>query len=833
MDRLEILASRLRRLFSRNRWSARLLGYVPGGGDHPEAGLVLMQIDGLGYDVVQRAVREGRMPFLKYLLDHEDQQLRPMYTGMPSSTPGFQAEFFYGVKGAVPAFGYFNSSLGRIVSMNDPTAASAVEDKLQKEAEGLMRGGSSWSNIFHGDADEPHLCASTAGLEMIWQALNPFRMLGLVLWYGWSLVLIFAYTLVELALATYDFTLGTLAGHSFFAELRFVPTRVIVSAVMREIVTAGASIDCERGLPIIQLNFLGYDEHAHRRGPDSRFARWTLKGIDHSLRRVWLAAHRSKHRDYQVWIYSDHGQEPTVPYPRERPEDLGRAVERVVRRFELNEAQDYELKRKRAPHMPPEMGRSQWLRTELPLWMQGRRGAELASRVEMGPAPTPPKVLRVAHQGPTGFVYPAHEMTHEAHLRLARLIAKTAAVPMVMVAEGDGAVVFRRKGPACRLPEDAAEVFGSDHPYLKHVTSDSLRLLHHPDAGPLALFGYQPGKPMSLQTENGAHGGPGPRECTAFVLLPKEATLGQPMEGVLRPIHLREMALRSLAGIILPDRKLTRRLARVRQPPRYERKPRLHLRVASYNVHGCRGMDGKFSPQRIARVLSRLQADIICLQELDDKRERSGSVRQVELISRSLQTDFRFHAVNSFVDGKFGNAILSHYPLRMVDQAGLPSLKGFPGLEERGILWVEADIEGSKIQVLNTHLSILERERRLQVEFLLQRGWLGAELDRVPLILCGDLNAGMSSWTCRRLSEVLSNVGSGPTRVVVPRTWSGRLPLRRIDHVYTTDFVRTDRVIVPRNRLTRVASDHLPLVVDFSLVAEEAKEDLPPRVQSR
>ncbi len=833
MDRVEILASRFRRLFSRNRWSARILGYVPGGEDRQEAGLVLMQIDGLGYDVVQRAMREGRMPFLKHLLDNEDQQLHPMYTGMPSSTPGFQAEFFYGVKGAVPAFGYYNSKLGRIVSMNDPTAASAVEDKLQSESEGLMRGGSSWSNIFHGDADEPHLCASTAGLEMIWQALNPLRMIGLVLWYGWSLVRILAYALVELALAIYDFTLGTLAGHSFFAELRFIPTRVIVSSVMREIVTAGASIDCERGLPIIQLNFLGYDEHAHRRGPDSRFARWTLKGIDHSLRRVWLAAHRSKHRDYQVWIYSDHGQEATIPYPKERPEDLSHAVERVVQRFEVNEAVGHREKPESGWVYPPEKGRSQWLRSELPLWMQGRRGTELASQIEFAPRLEPPKVLRVAHQGPTGFVYPAHEMTHEAHLRLARLIAKDAAVPTVMVADGDGAVVFRRDAPTCRLPDDAAEVFGEDHPYLKHVTSDSLRLLHHPDAGPIALFGFQRRNPLSLQTENGAHGGPGPRECTAFVLLPKEATLGQPMEGVLRPTHLREMALRSLAGIILPDRKLTRRLAQVRQLQRYERTPRLHLRVASYNVHGCRGMDGKISPQRIARVLSRLQADIICLQELDDERDRSGGIRQVEIISKSLQTDFRFHAVSHLVDGRFGNAILSHYPLRMVDQAALPGLKGFPGLEERGILWVEADVEGSKIQVLNTHLSILERERRLQVEFILQRGWLGAELDRVPLILCGDLNAGMSSWTCRRLSEVLSNVGSGPTRTVVSRTWSGRLPLRRIDHVFTTDFMRTDRVIVPRNRLTRVASDHLPLVVDFSLVAEEAKEDLPQHAQSK
>ena len=285
MDRIEILMARLRHLVSRNRWSARLLGYhidKPGG---HEPGLVLIQIDGLGHEILLQAMAEGRMPFLKHLLEAEDRQLHRLYTGMPSSTPGVQAELFYGVKSAVPAFGYFDHELGRVVSMNDPVAAAAVEERLRRNAVGLLRGGSSWSNIFTGGADEPHLCAATAGLDMLWQALNPLRMVALILWYGWSIVRILTYLLVETGLALYDFFRGALRGLSVWAELRFVPTRVIVGSVMREMVTAGAAIDCERGLPVIHLNFLGYDEHAHRRGPDSRFARWTLRGIDRAVRR--------------------------------------------------------------------------------------------------------------------------------------------------------------------------------------------------------------------------------------------------------------------------------------------------------------------------------------------------------------------------------------------------------------------------------------------------------------------------------------------------------------------------------------------------------------------
>jgi endonuclease/exonuclease/phosphatase family metal-dependent hydrolase len=164
-----------------------------------------------------------------------------------------------------------------------------------------------------------------------------------------------------------------------------------------------------------------------------------------------------------------------------------------------------------------------------------------------------------------------------------------------------------------------------------------------------------------------------------------------------------------------------------------------------------------------------------------------------------------------------------------VDRGPLPVLEGFPGLEERGVLWVEVDVEGATLQVLNTHLSILERERRLQVEALLQPRWLGQERNGIPRILCGDLNTGPESWTCRRLGTVLRNVdedvplpaGGGDGRIEPKRrTWSGRLPLRRIDHVFVGGDLRAERVEVPRTRLTRVASDHLPLVVDLSLPAE-------------
>lgn len=53
-------------------------------------------------------------------------------------------------------------------------------------------------------------------------------------------------------------------------------------------IKTGAIFDIKSGTKVIHLNFMGYDEHAHRRGPSSRFAYWTLKGIDAAVKKYGL-----------------------------------------------------------------------------------------------------------------------------------------------------------------------------------------------------------------------------------------------------------------------------------------------------------------------------------------------------------------------------------------------------------------------------------------------------------------------------------------------------------------------------------------------------------------
>jgi hypothetical protein len=134
------------------------------------------------------------------------------------------------------------------------------------------------------------------------------------------------------------------------SELKFIFSRIGVCIVLRELVRLHVKIDLARGLPIIHANFVGYDEHAHRRGPGSAFAMWTLKGIDGTIKDLVRSARWSEKRDYRVFIYSDHGQEACLPYERETGRTIHQSVADVFRQGPLQRCDVTEPESAIIPH---------------------------------------------------------------------------------------------------------------------------------------------------------------------------------------------------------------------------------------------------------------------------------------------------------------------------------------------------------------------------------------------------------------------------------------------------------------------------------------------------
>jgi endonuclease/exonuclease/phosphatase family metal-dependent hydrolase len=241
------------------------------------------------------------------------------------------------------------------------------------------------------------------------------------------------------------------------------------------------------------------------------------------------------------------------------------------------------------------------------------------------------------------------------------------------------------------------------------------------------------------------------------------------------------------------------------------------VRLLTYNVHRCVGTDRRLDVGRVAEVIAAQSPDIVALQELDVRRARTGGVDQAHRLALRLGMAFHFNAAFKVEEELFGDAILTTLPERLVKAGPIPGHPRFPQLEPRGAIWVEIETREGALNVINTHLGLVPREQRIQAAALTGKDWVGACLDGAPLALLGDMNATPRNAAYRIFAARLAE-----SRRVAPfshaaPTFPSTFPVLPIDHVFVSDSVVVDAVRVPLDPLSRLASDHLPLVVDLSL----------------
>ncbi len=240
------------------------------------------------------------------------------------------------------------------------------------------------------------------------------------------------------------------------------------------------------------------------------------------------------------------------------------------------------------------------------------------------------------------------------------------------------------------------------------------------------------------------------------------------------------------------------------------------VRLLTYNVHHCRGQDGKVSPERIADVIAAAGPQIAVLQEVDVGRRRSGIRDQAQIIADRLNMQPHFHAAIEVGEERYGNAILSTFPFRIVHAGRLPSVPWIPYSEPRSALWATVTIEDAELQLFSTHLGLTPVEQRFQIDALLGHEWLKSHQKSGPQLLAGDFNAGPGSLTYRRLTHALRDarvLSLSPATPTFPAIW----PRLTIDHIFVNSAVDVSHVETVANPLARIASDHLPLLAEFKV----------------
>ena len=236
----------------------------------------------------------------------------------------------------------------------------------------------------------------------------------------------------------------------------------------------------------------------------------------------------------------------------------------------------------------------------------------------------------------------------------------------------------------------------------------------------------------------------------------------------------------------------------------------MQLRVATYNIHKCRGMDGRVRPERVAAVLRELEADVTALQEVVRIEDGVSEDDQAAFLCAALPGySLAFGENRRHRGGAYGNAVLTRFPVGKTENYDL----SWQHRERRGCLRADLRLPGDRLlHVFNVHLGTAFFERRHQGRKLLSGNILKTKL-RGSRLLLGDFNEWVRGLVTRLLSADFNTID-----VRTVRTFPGVLPLLRLDHIYFDQQLQLKEFRVHRSRMAVVASDHLPLVADFKFV---------------
>lgn len=229
------------------------------------------------------------------------------------------------------------------------------------------------------------------------------------------------------------------------------------------------------------------------------------------------------------------------------------------------------------------------------------------------------------------------------------------------------------------------------------------------------------------------------------------------------------------------------------------------IRVVTYNIHTCVGVDGRYDPGRIVAVLREIDADIACLQEVGARRGIGRHSDQWAYLGEAtgcrviLGTGIRQHR------GRFGNAILTRFPIVAARSIDLTVV----GHEPRGAIDADLLIADRVLRVIATHFGLRASERRLQANRLMNllgETSTASRREAGAVLLMGDFN----EWRGRSGAIRVFDRRLGPS--AAERTFPSWMPVLALDRIYAEGPAVLDEVSVYRSPLARLASDHLPLV---------------------
>ncbi|WP_309134512.1 alkaline phosphatase family protein [Cellulomonas sp.] len=298
------LVRRARRHARRGDGQGRTAGGEDPAGARPP-GLLVVQLDGVGADVLDQAVDAGLVPTMQRWVEEGTHRVVPWWASVPATTPASQAGLLHGAADAIPAFRWWDRGLGRLVVTNRPDDAALVEERLTDGAGLLSGGGTAVATMFSGDAASSYLVMSRGRRH----GLGPGP--GYVAFFARPFVLARAVTVTVAEVVKELYQARRQRVHDVRPRVPrggwYVLLRAVTNVLLRDLTTSLVADALVRGDPVVYVDLVDYDEIAHHAGPTRPESLRALEGLDQVLRlleQVALVAPRG----YEVVVLSDHGQ---------------------------------------------------------------------------------------------------------------------------------------------------------------------------------------------------------------------------------------------------------------------------------------------------------------------------------------------------------------------------------------------------------------------------------------------------------------------------------------------------------------------------------------------
>ena len=293
-------------------------------------GIIFLEIDGLAYSVLQRAMRSGNAPNMARWLRGGSHRLERWECDWSSQTGAMQAGILHGNNWDMPSFRWYEKDKAKSMVSNHPKDAVEIE-RRHSDGKGLLHyDGASRANLVSGDAKHSMITMSTVtarkrggklGQDYMAFFANPYNALR-------TLILAFAEIGREIIQQVRQ-KRRDVQPRVHRGLFPYPLLRAFTNVLQRELGMAATIQDIYAGRPVIYTMFLGYDEVAHHSGTERPETMAELEKIDRAFSRLEKALQDTP-RPYRVVVLSDHGQTQGATFKQRQGQSLDELVQQIT-----------------------------------------------------------------------------------------------------------------------------------------------------------------------------------------------------------------------------------------------------------------------------------------------------------------------------------------------------------------------------------------------------------------------------------------------------------------------------------------------------------------------